>query len=98
MPPACAGNTQKAGRLAGAAVGAVAGLAAASKLQSKRVAAGGVLLYKELAARSDPSSLTREDVQAISDRRVCFLSGSLVDCRYAERQACLSAGWARTCP
>jgi hypothetical protein len=59
---------QRAGRIAGAAVGAVAGVAAASKLQSKRVDAGGVLLYNELAAREDPASLRRDDVQAIGDR------------------------------
>ena len=92
---------QKAGRIAGAAVGAVAGVAAASKLQGKRVDAGGVLLFNELAGRSDPSSLTRDDVQAIGDRCVCFLVRILPGGGPAaaeQSRAWLSAGWARTCP
>ncbi len=59
---------RSAGRLAGAAIGAAASAAVVGKLQGRRVEAGGVLLYNEVAGRGDPTTLTREEVQAIGDR------------------------------
>ena len=61
-------SARNAGRIAGAAVGAVAGVAAVSSLQSKRVNAAGVLLHNALADKDDPSTITREEVAAIGDR------------------------------
>ena len=54
--------------MAGAAVGVVASTAAVTKLQSKRLDAGGVLLHNALVGRDDPTSLTRQEVVDIGQR------------------------------
>ena len=54
--------------MAGAAVGVVASTAVITKLQSKRVDAGAVLLHNALVGRDDPTSLRREEVVAIGQR------------------------------
>lgn len=61
-------SARNAGRIAGAAVGTVAGVAAVNSLQSKRVNAAGVLLYNACVDKEDPSTLTRDEVAAIGDR------------------------------
>jgi hypothetical protein len=63
--------------MAGAAVGVVAGAAAVKHLQSKRVEAAGVLLNNTLVDRDDPSSLKREDVQAIEERYARLLPSEI---------------------
>ena len=54
--------------MAGAALGVVASTAAVTKLQSKRLDAGGVLLHNALVGRDDPTSLTRQEVVDIGQR------------------------------
>ncbi len=54
--------------MAGAAVGAVASSAVITKLQSKRLNAGAVLLHNTLAGRDDPTTLKREEVVEIGNR------------------------------
>ena len=75
--------------MAGAAVGVVASTAAVTKLQSKRLDAGGVLLQNALVGRDDPTSLTRQEVVDIGQRcanqilsRLCCLR-SLYDMQRA---------------
>ncbi|KAK9915263.1 hypothetical protein WJX75_006851 [Coccomyxa subellipsoidea] len=72
-------SARNAGRIAGAAVGTVAGVAAVNSLQSKRVNAAGVLLYNACVDKEDPSTLTRDEVAAIGDRVGANLSVKLVD-------------------
>ena len=57
--------------MAGAAVGVVASTAVVTKLQSKRLDAGGVLLHNALVGMDDPTSLTRQEVVDIGQRYVC---------------------------
>ena len=54
--------------MAGAAVGVVASTAVVTKLQSKRLDAGGVLLHNALVGRDDPTSLSRQEVVDIGQR------------------------------
>ncbi len=77
-------SARNAGRIAGAAVGAVAGAAVVNSLQSKRVNAAGVLLHNALVDKDDPSTVTREEVAAIGDRcggqpdRMCSVSALFI--------------------
>ena len=80
----CAESMRNAGRLAGAALGAAASAVVVGRLQGKRVEAGGVLLYNAVASRDDPTTLTREEVQAIGDRWACLA------CADASDSACWS--------
>ena len=67
--------------MAGAAVGVVASTAVVTRLQSKRLDAGGVLLHNALVGRDDPTSLTRQEVVDIGQRcAVQSLSGMRCSC------------------
>ena len=54
--------------MAGAAVGVVASTAVVTKLQSKRLDAGAVLLHNALVGKDDPTTLKREEVVEIGNR------------------------------
>lgn len=61
-------SARNVGKIAGAAAGVVAGAAAVSQLQAKRLDAAGVLLNNSLAERADPSTIRRDEVEAIGDK------------------------------
>ena len=54
--------------MAGAAVGVVASTAVVTKLQSKRLDAGAVLLHNALVGKDNPTTLKREEVVEIGNR------------------------------
>lgn len=54
--------------MGGAAVGVIASTAVVTRLQSRRLDAGAVLLHNALVAKGDPTSLSREEVVNIGNR------------------------------
>ena len=52
-------------------MGVIASTAVVTRLQNKRLNAGGVLLHNALVSKGDPTSLTRDEVVELGNRYRC---------------------------